>query len=274
MSVTPLLCAENLQVEVMHKTLLDDINLQLEPGELLGLIGPNGAGKSTLLQALVQLLPYQGDVQFAGRSLRKMSAIDRARQLAFLQQSAHVSWPISVYDFVAIGRQPHRKRWSRYDHQRDQEVVEAAMLQTGILSFQNKPLNQLSGGEFARARLARVLAVEAPLLLADEPVAALDPFHQLSVMELLNKQCKAGKAMIVVLHDLTLASRFCDRLLLLDKGKLVAAGKPKNILTPANLQKVYKVNAMVGEHQQQSYVLPWGCHTTDSSYAEMSKGVN
>ncbi|MCY1544950.1 Fe(3+) dicitrate transport ATP-binding protein FecE [compost metagenome] len=119
--------------------------------------------------------------------------------------------------------------------------------------------DQLSGGERARARLARALAVGSPLLLADEPVAALDPFHQLNVMELLRQQCAQGKTALVVLHDLTLASRFCDRILLLDQGRVVDCGSTRQVLTPKNLQQVYKVQAMLGEHQQQRFVLPWSC---------------
>jgi len=122
-----------------------------------------------------------------------------------------------------------------------------------------RPVPHLSGGEKARARLARALAVEAPVLLADEPVASLDPFHQLRVMELLRQRCDAGHAIVLVLHDLTLASRFCDRILLLHHGKTVACGSAREVLTPAKLQAVYGVQVIRGEHHSQPFIVPWRC---------------
>ena len=265
MSEMPLLTVNNVFVERQQRVLLGDISLSLQQGELLGLLGPNGAGKSTLMKALVQLLPYRGEIRCQGKSLQQVSAAERARLIAYLEQSVQTGWPIAVRDYVALGRLPHRRFWFRNSHQhRDWKVVETAIAQADLGGLDDRPVAELSGGEFARVRLARALAVQAPLLLADEPVSVLDPFHQLQVMELLRQQCRDGKAGIVVLHDLTLASRFCDRLMLLDKGRPVAAGVPKQVLTPANLQQVYQVQAMVGEHQQQPYILPWTRHTTES----------
>ncbi len=265
MSSMPLLSANNVCVERQQRTLLENISLNLQQGELLGLLGPNGAGKSTLMKALAQLLPYRGEIRCQGKSLQQVAAAERARLMAYLEQAVQTGWPITVRDYVALGRLPHRLPWYRNARQHsDRNAVETAIAQTGLSGLDDRPVVELSGGEFARVRLARALAVQAPLLLADEPVSVLDPFHQLQVMELLQQQCRNGKAGIVVLHDLTLASRFCDRLMLLDKGRTVAAGLPKKVLTPANLQQVYQVQAMVGEHQQQSYILPWACHTTES----------
>ncbi len=265
MSAKPLLSASKVSVERRQRTLLGDISLRLQQGELLGLLGPNGAGKSTLMKALAQLLPYRGEIRCQGKPLQQVSAAERARLIAYLEQSVQKGWPIAVRDYVALGRLPHRPSWYRTAHQhRDRKAVETAIAHAGLGSLDDRPVTELSGGEFARVRLARALAVQAPLLLADEPVSMLDPFHQLQVMELLRQQCREGKAGIVVLHDLTLASRFCDRLMLLDKGRAVAAGAPQQVLTPANLQQVYQVQAMVGEHQQQPYILPWACHTTES----------
>lgn len=255
------LVAEHINVTWQQRHLIDNVSMYLEEGEILGLIGPNGAGKSTLLKVLAQLTAYRGDVEYKGQKLRDLNVQERARTIAYLQQSAEVSWPISVRDYVALGRFPYQRYRLRQQKQTcDQQVITAAMQQTGLSHLASRRVHQLSGGEFARVRLARTLAVEAPLLLADEPVAVLDPFHQLQVMELLKALCHKGKSIIVVLHDLTLASRFCDRLLLLNEGRLVAAGEPRKVLTPANLQQVYKVKAMVGEHQQQAYVVPWACH--------------
>ena len=201
--------------------------------------------------------------------MNDLSIEARSQSIAYLQQSAEAGWPITVFDYVALGRLPYRHPWlDQTSNQKEQQIISSAIEQTGLSNLTSRRMHQLSGGEFARVRLARALAVEAPLLLADEPVAALDPFHQLQVMELFKKLCQMGKATIVVLHDLTLASRFCDRLLLLNEGRLIAAGAPREVLTPANLQQVYKVNAMVGEHQRQSYVVPWACHSGEAMKTE------
>ncbi|MCY4051305.1 MAG: ABC transporter ATP-binding protein [Gammaproteobacteria bacterium] len=269
MSVKPLLSADNVYVELQKRKILRGISLCLCKGELLGLLGPNGAGKSTLMKALAQLLPYRGEIRCMGRSLQQVPAIERARLIAYLEQSVQKGWPIKVHDYVALGRLPHRSTWYRNMHRdHDSKAVKIAIEQVGLGSLDDRPVVELSGGEFARVRLARALAVQTPLLLADEPVSVLDPFHQLQVMELLRRLCCDGRAGIVVLHDLTLASRFCDRLLLLDKGRTVASGIPRQVLTPVNLQQVYQVQAMVGEHQQQSYILPWSCYSTESSSEE------
>lgn len=245
-----------LQVEARIHALSFDVRA----GELFALIGPNGAGKSSALKALAQLLAHQGQVLLQGEDLAAMAPPQRARQLAYLAQGDSVAWPLAVRDFVALGRIPHQRRWGpRVLTASDNAAIDAALAAMHLTAMQQRSLDQLSGGERARARLARALAVEAPLLLADEPVSALDPFHQLSVMELLRAQCNAGRAVVVVLHDLTLASRFCDRVLLLHQGLAVACGTPRQVLTPAHLQNVYQVQAMHGEHESQGYVVPWRC---------------
>ena len=269
----PLLCARRISVRTGTRALVSDVSLELNEGEFLGLIGPNGAGKTTLLKSLAHLNHYQGEVHLADQSIRQMPANRRARLLAYLAQEDKVSWPLSVRDFVALGRTPYKTPWPakfrgfRSSHNsytipgrsNDQTLIASAIEQTGLGGLTQRPMNTLSGGERARARLARAIAVDAPLLLIDEPVAALDPYYQLNVMELLKAQCQQGKSVIVILHDLTLASRFCQRLMLLDQGKVIASGEPRTVLTPKNLQRVYSVRAMVGEHQQQPFVVPWSC---------------
>jgi len=243
-------------------TLVDDVSLSVAGGELFGLIGPNGAGKSSLLRAVAQLLPHGGEAEVDGQPLAALTAARRATRLAYLAQGDHAAWPLTVRDFVALGRLPHRPRWPRLSRHADEAgeaAVAAAIAHMGLGPLQQRRLDQLSGGERARARLARALAVDAPLLLADEPVASLDPYHQLSVMELLRAECDLDRSIVLVLHDLTLASRFCDRVLLMQHGRAVACGEPRKVLTPANLQRVYQVQAMHGEHEQQPYVLPWRC---------------
>ncbi|ANY62267.1 ABC transporter [Comamonas aquatica] len=254
------LSVESLQVAWRGQTCVQDLSFQVQSGELLALIGPNGAGKSTVLRALAQLLPHQGRVLLDGEDLARLAPHQRARRLAYLAQGDQVAWPLQVRDFVALGRLPHQGRWRLASASKtDQNAVDAALSAMHLTDMAERHLHALSGGERARARLARAMAVQAPLLLADEPVAALDPYHQLSVMELLRAQCNAGHAVVVVLHDLTLASRFCDRVLLLQGGQAVACGAPRHVLTPAHLQRVYQVQAMHGEHESQGYVLPWRC---------------
>lgn len=250
---------QHLAAQRNGQPVLDGICLQIARGELFGLIGPNGAGKSSLLQALAQLLPSTGTLELNGTDLRSLSPRQRAKQLAYLSQGDQVAWPLAVEDFVGLGRIPHQQGVLSPWRDSDTKAVSAALQLTRLEHLRTRPLNQLSGGERARARLARALAVQAPLLLADEPVASLDPFHQLSVLTLLRRQCELGNTVVVVLHDLTLASRFCDRLLLLHEGRAIACGTPRTVLTPKRLQRVYRVQAMVGEHQQQPFVVPWAC---------------
>jgi iron complex transport system ATP-binding protein len=255
-----LLELDRVSVRVSGRTLVQEVGLAVGRGELFGLIGPNGAGKSTLIKAIAQLLPYAGSITLGGQPLDRISARERARRLAYLSQDDRLQWPISVQDLVALGRHPYRGSWWRgagAPSETDRHAIDRALHATDVWHLRGRRADTLSGGERARARLARVLAVEAPLLLADEPVAALDPLHQLRVMELLRAQCHAGAAAIVVLHDLTLASRFCDRLLLLHQGMPVAAGTVPEVLSDAHLRRVYGIRALLGDHGGQRYIVPW-----------------
>lgn len=249
---------EQLSVAIDGKNRVNDLSFALAAGELLGIIGPNGAGKSSLLKAIAHLMPYSGLIEQDAVVLQILTPRQRALRLAYLGQGDSSGWPLLLRDYVALGRLPHRSPWQRSSAD-DAQAVDAAITQMGLSGLVARRFDQLSGGERARARLARALAVGCPLLLADEPVAALDPFHQLNVMALLRRQCTQGRSALVVLHDLTLASRFCDRLLLLDHGNLIAYGPPRQVLTPKNLQQVYRVHAMLGEHEQEAFVLPWTC---------------
>jgi iron complex transport system ATP-binding protein len=253
------LLARQISVSVKHSQLVHPLDLELNAGEVLGLIGPNGAGKSTLLRSLGQLQSYKGEVTLDGTSMRQLGKPALARRIAYLAQREQINWPLSVRDFVALGRLPHQGSWRFFSRHStsDETAIDQSLKQTDLLTLQQRPVSELSGGERARTRLARVLAVGAEILLADEPVAALDPFHQLNVMNLLRQQREQGHSVIVVLHDLTLASRFCDRLILMHQGIAVASGEPRRVLTPKYLQQVYKVKAMVGEHLQQPFVVPW-----------------
>jgi len=228
-------------------------------GGVIGLIGPNGAGKSTLVRAVAGLIPAEGAILIDGASIASMPLRDRARRIAYLPQGQSVHWPLTVARLVALGRLPHLAPFAR-PGVGDAQAIESALERTALLSLRDRPVDELSGGERARVLLARALAVEAPLLLADEPLAALDPAHQIEVMALLRAEAARGATVIAVLHDLTLAARWCDRLLLIDQGRLVADGKPADVLTANRIGAVYGVSAYIGEAQGEPLIVPLSHH--------------
>lgn len=242
-----LLRAEALTVKRGNATLLDGVSVNVEPGELVGVIGPNGAGKSTLLSILAGLeRPRQGEVVLDGLAINQFDDNERAQRIGWLEQFAAAHWPVSVEHLVALGRLPFMSGWNRLTD-RDHQIVTQAMLATDCHTLAQQRVDTLSGGELTRVMLARVLASEPALILADEPVAALDISHQLQTMQLLREFSSAPKACVVVLHDLTFANHYCDRLYLLDGGRCVAAGTPQEVLTEDNMRNVYGVE-LSGAH--------------------------
>ena len=251
-----LLEAERISVALAGRTVVSGVSFRAAAGQLIALLGPNGAGKTTLLAALAGLRPFQGSAWIQGRSLASLNRREKARALAYLPQGQTAHWPLTVRRLVELGRLPHLAPWQPLAAT-DRLAVETILQRTGIAPLAERPFDTLSGGERARTLLARVLAVEAPLVLADEPVASLDPYHQLQVMELLRDYANSGAAIIVVLHDLTLAARFCDALLLLGNGALVASGSPDHVLSAEHLAAIYQISALHGEQDGQHYLLPW-----------------
>ncbi|HPF25026.1 MAG TPA: ABC transporter ATP-binding protein [Steroidobacteraceae bacterium] len=236
---------------------LDGVTLELAPGEVLGIVGPNGAGKTTLLRAALGLTPLSaGSVDWHGRPLDTLRPRELARMAAYIPQGQVVHWPLSVRRTVELGRLPHTGGIVR---DTDRSAVDAALAAVDAQSIADRRLDQLSGGERARVLLARALAVEAPVLLADEPVAALDAYHQLDLMERLRELARGGRAIAIVLHDLTLAARFCTRIAMLAEGRVVLTGAVHEVLSTSNLRTVYRVDALLGTHAGEPYVLPWRC---------------
>lgn len=254
--MSEILSAQNLSVSLKGLKIVKGIDLSVQKGEMLGLLGPNGAGKTTLLKALAGLIPHDGALFMKDRPFGALSIAERARSIAYLAQQGHYSWPISVRAAVALGRVPHQKRFQPLSLA-DNQAIDRAMRETGILEMAERRLDRLSGGERAKILLARALAVEAPLLLADEPAVFLDPAQQLSMLSLLKGRADAGDAVIAVLHDLTQAMRFCHRIAILHHGRLVAIGAPAAILTDDVLKDVYNVRAIRGRSEGEDYLTPW-----------------
>jgi iron complex transport system ATP-binding protein len=213
---------------------LEGVTATLEPGRITAICGPNGAGKSTLLQCLAGLLaPTQGQVLLHGAPLPH--GRERARRIGYLPQVGEVAWDLSVAALVALGRLPHRDR--------GEAQVSAALAALDLTEFAGRPVSTLSGGERARALLARVLAGEPDWILADEPLAALDLAHQLTLLARLRDAAARGAAVVLVLHDLALATNHADRVLVLDRGRLAADGPPEQALSETTIATVWGVTA-------------------------------
>jgi iron complex transport system ATP-binding protein len=249
--------ADAISVRFGAVALFEGVDFAMRGGEMVGLIGPNGAGKTTLLRVLASLrAPEGGRVRYRGRSAAELGRRELARRLAYLAQDASVHWPMRVDALVALGRLPHRRPFQGVTAA-DRDAIEQAMAATAIMSLRSRTLAQVSSGERMRVLLARALAVDARVMLADEPIAALDPLHQLQVMQLLRAIAGEDRGVIVVLHDLALAMRFCDRLVLLARGGILAQGAPARVLTDDNLAQAYGVEVVRGERDGIPFLLPW-----------------
>ncbi|MCY0931617.1 ABC transporter ATP-binding protein [Streptomyces sp. H27-H1] len=232
--------AEDLSWAVGGKPVVSGVSLDVASGETVGLLGSNGAGKSSLLRCLAGLrTPDAGRVRYDGRQVGDWSARRIARHVAFVAQNSDVDSDLRVADVVGLGRTPFRDCWRGPDTT-DRAVIDAAMQRVGLLSLAGRPWKALSGGERQRAHIARALAQQPYGLLLDEPTNHLDVKHQLELMQLLTG---VGRTVLVALHDLSLAARYCDRLLLLHHGRLVASGTPAAVLTSERLAEVFEVDA-------------------------------
>lgn len=236
--------AETLTWQAGGDTIVRDVTLAVEPGETIGLIGPNGAGKSSLLRCLAGLrVPTSGRVRHDGADIATLDARQVARRLAFVEQTGESDTDLLVADVVALGRTPFRDRWrglSATDH----AIVDAALDHLGLTGLRDRRWTTLSGGERQRTHLARALAQRPAAILLDEPTNHLDIRHQLELMELL---AGTEQTVLVALHDLAIAARYCDRLVLLHGGELVADGPPAEVLTRDRLGAVYEVDVHIGQ---------------------------
>lgn len=251
-----LLDARGVSVKLGETAILTGVNFSINSGELVGLLGPNGAGKTTLLRTLSGLLPLNSEnIHLLGKPLSAINRKQLARDMAYLPQNNESHWPISVETLVMLGRLPHRNLW-RGPSKTDCKSVQRALKACDVSQFADRSINSLSGGEKTRVMLARALAVEPKLLLADEPVAGLDPGHQLEVMERFRRLSDSGMGIVIVIHDLTLAARYCHRLVLLNQSKIIAQGKPSEVLSAANLARCFAIRAHIGSTEDGVFVVP------------------
>jgi iron complex transport system ATP-binding protein len=240
------------------RTVFQNVSFAVAPGELVALCGPNGAGKSTLLRLLLGLhAPSAGAVHLGGAPVGTLSRRQIARRAALLLQDAPFELPLTVREAVALGRLPHLERFQA-ESEADRAAVERALSLTDTVALADRPLTEISGGERQRVHLARALAQAAPLLLLDEPIAGLDLSHQLQALDLLRATVDGGRGAVVALHDLSLAARRCDRMLLLAEGALRADAPPAEVLTPEILARYFGVRAEVRtDGAGRPFVLPY-----------------
>ena len=244
----PLLAVEDVHVALDGQPVLAGVDLELHAGELLGLVGPNGAGKTTLLRAATALVPLAGGrIAIHGRSVLDTGRRELARSVAVVQQLPEAPATMLVAELVLLGRNPHLGLLGR-ESAHDYAVAQDAMRRAGCERFAERPLGTLSGGERRRAFIARSLAQQPALLLLDEPTANLDPEAQGETFELLRELAAGGVGVLAVVHDLTLAAAYCDRIALLHTGRIVASGAPKEALTAQTVARVYGSRVTVMPH--------------------------
>ncbi|HWK68879.1 MAG TPA: ABC transporter ATP-binding protein [Rhizobiaceae bacterium] len=251
-----LLSVSSLDVALGGKQVLKHISFAVRAGEFVGLLGPNGAGKSTLLRAIVGLISSRGAIAVSGRPNAALSPVERARFVAYLPQDREIAWGMAVEDLVSLGRTPHRTAFAGLGRD-DRAAIERSIRRMEVEHLRHRPATELSGGEKARVLIARALAQDAPLLLADEPTAGLDPWHQIALMRIFAELAGEGHAVVTSLHDLGLAARWCSRLVLVDRGVVVADGPPEAVLSPERLQQVYGVEAYFGEAAGKMILQPF-----------------
>lgn len=251
-----MLRVENLQIRRGRKTVLTDVTLDLKPSEVLGVLGPNGAGKSTLLGALcAQLQADEGQVWLDDRELKDWQGAQRAQRLAVLPQVSTLDFAFRVEEVVGMGRLPHQTGRAR-----DAEIIDAALQAADVSHLSGRSYLALSGGERQRVHLARVLAQLWPgeagqTLLLDEPTSMLDPLHQHTTLQAIRSFADRGAAVLVILHDLNLAARYCDRILLLENGRPHALGTPAQVLHPELLKAVFGLDVLVQPHPELGHPL-------------------
>lgn len=237
---------ENLSSGYGKKTVLYNINFNIKKGELIGIIGPNGSGKTTLLKSVSRVLkPQTGRVLLMGKDIIKIEFRELAKTVAVVSQQSDAAW-MNVEEYVLLGRMPYFTGFQFFETEHDRETAAKYIGLTGIDSLKDKPMAELSGGERQLAFIARALAQEPALLLLDEPTAYLDITHQIGILDLIRRlNTDLGITVIMILHDLNLASEYCSRLILLNNGSVFSDGTPHEVLTYKAIEEVYKTIVVV-----------------------------
>ena len=231
-----------------RQVILEDVSFDVKAGEMVGLIGPNGAGKSTLLKTMRGILaPLAGEISVMGRRIGDLPAKEFAKSAAYLQQHLEMTFDYSAREIVLSGRYPYLSWW-RQEQAHDIVIAEACMAYTGVAELAEKPLSAMSGGQRQRVLLAKVLAQQTPVLFLDEPATGLDIIYQEEIFRFCRELCAAGKTVVLVAHELSLAARFCSRLLLIGRGALLADGLPREVLTAELLTRAYGAPVKVVEN--------------------------
>jgi len=249
---------EEASVSLGGRQVLDTVSADLTPGRITAILGPNGAGKSSLIKAMAGLIvPYGGTVTLDGRDVTRIEPRERARHIGYLPQEGAAAWNIRAAELVALGRLPHRSPFAGATGE-DEAAVTRALTATETTHLASRPVNELSGGERARVLLARVLAGEPRWLLADEPLASLDPAHQLDILARLRGVADSGAGVVIVLHDLGHAASVADDVLLLKEGRLVAFGPVAEVLTEERVAEVFEVKVRWVETDEGRVLVPVG----------------
>lgn len=251
----PRLVSSAITVTRGARRIVDNADLTLNCGELTILAGPNGAGKTTLARAMAGLIAAEGSVTFDSINLRELAPRARARAISYLPQGHEFHWPMRVDSIVALGREPHADPFSQTSA-KDRIAIERAMEATAVGEFSSRLITTLSGGERARVAIARALATEASVLIADEPTTSLDERHQLIVMDLLQRIAHQGTAVLAIIHDLALAMRFADRVVVMNEGRIVANDAPSLALTPDRIADVFGISVNRVETPDGPLLLP------------------
>ena len=236
---------EGLTAGYGGRPIITNLNGEAQSGQFIALLGPNGCGKSTLLKSLAGILPSSGEIVLDISNVRLLSKISRARSIAYLAQQRDMVWPLCVRDVIALGRAPYRGPLGKISLE-GQSKIEAVIDQVGLSEFSERSILELSGGEAARALLARALVVDAPVLLADEPFASLDPAAQIQMTERLKTESGRGKTVIAAIHDLALAQHYADEIWLMKDGTFIAKGTPQQVLTDDNLVQAFGIHPPKG----------------------------
>ncbi|MGA7673449.1 MAG: ABC transporter ATP-binding protein [Rhizomicrobium sp.] len=242
--MTAAVLLENISLRYGARAALSDVTSRFAAGVVTGIVGPNGAGKTSLLRAVLGFHPLAGgSIRILNKPLAEWPREELARAVAYLPQGGEAKWPMLAEDVVMLGRLPHRAAFAA-PQAADRLAVHEALARCDAVAFAGRRMDELSAGERARVLFARALATGAPILLADEPAAFLDPSHQLRLMELLREEARRGAAVAVTLHDLPLAARHCDEIIVLHQGRLAADGPPAAALSDEALARVFGIAAL------------------------------